>query len=61
MMKVNEITWLSEVAKEAELVISDGNYECIAFSHPCDVRERDILVGGSGLRYRRIFYSKNIR
>lgn len=30
-------------AKEAELVVSDGKYECIAFSQPCDVREGDNL------------------
>tara|TARA_R110000868_G_scaffold368973_1_gene632213 strand:- start:966 stop:1331 length:366 start_codon:yes stop_codon:yes gene_type:complete len=42
-MIVKKLTWLSEVAREAELIISDGKYECVAFSQPCDVREGDDL------------------
>ena len=42
-MIVRQLTWLSEVAREAELLISDGKYRCIAFSHPCDVHEGDDL------------------
>ena len=38
-MMVKQLTWLSLAAKEAELLVSDGKYECIAFSQPCDVKE----------------------
>jgi hypothetical protein len=34
-MKVRNIEWLSKNAKEAEVTISDGHYECICFCHPC--------------------------
>ena len=42
-MMIKKLTWLSRAAKEAELVVSDGKYECIAFSQPCDVQEGDNL------------------
>lgn len=42
-MIVKQLTWLSKVAREAELIISDGKYECVAFSHPCDVQEGSAL------------------
>lgn len=40
-MIVKKLTWLSEEAKEAELLVSDGNYECIVFSQPCDFNVGD--------------------
>jgi hypothetical protein len=43
MMKVIKLTWLSKEAKEAELIVSDGNYKCVVFSHPCEVSEGDLL------------------
>ena len=41
---VEKITWLSVAAAEAEVEISDGTFACVAFSCPCDVRERQILT-----------------
>lgn len=43
MMLVKALKWVSVQAKEAELLISDGSYECIAFSQPCEIREGDVL------------------
>ncbi len=43
MMIIESISWLSEEAKEAKLVITDGKYKCIAFSHPCDFQVNEIL------------------
>lgn len=34
-MIINKIEWISKEALEALLFISDGEYECAAFSHPC--------------------------
>lgn len=33
-MIIKKLKWISEVAKEAELVVSDGVNECLAFSQP---------------------------
>jgi hypothetical protein len=35
MMKVKSINWISQLAKEAELIVSDGINECLVFSQPC--------------------------
>jgi hypothetical protein len=43
MMKIVKLSWLSKTAKEAEVVISDGKFQCVAFAHPCDVNEEDLL------------------
>lgn len=43
MMKVIDILWISKVAKEAELTVSDGIYNCIVFSQPCDVSKGDLI------------------
>lgn len=40
-MIVKSLIWISKEAKEAELVISDGNFECIAFSQPCHYQVGD--------------------
>lgn len=42
-MVIKEINWISKEAKEAELLITDGQYECLAFSHPCNFNEGDEL------------------
>ena len=42
-MIVKQLTWLSKAAKEAELLISDGTNECLTFSHPCDIKEGELL------------------
>jgi len=34
-MIVNQIEWVSKEAQEALLFVGDGEYECVAFSHPC--------------------------
>jgi len=38
MVKVKNIKWISNSAKEAELIITDGVNECLVFSQPCIVR-----------------------
>lgn len=35
-MKIIQINWISQAGKEAELIISDGKYECLVFSQPCN-------------------------
>jgi hypothetical protein len=42
-MKVKSLHWISEDAKEAELIVHDGYFECLVFSHPCNLSEGDIL------------------
>jgi len=42
-MVVKKINWISKKTREAELLITDGKYECFAFSHPCTVDEGDEL------------------
>ncbi|MFJ5283355.1 hypothetical protein ACIP66_05785 [Pseudomonas sp. NPDC088429] len=32
---VKNIKWISQISEEAEVEISDGEFTCIAFSHPC--------------------------
>lgn len=34
-MKVKEIRWIDKDSDEASAIVSDGTYECLAFSHPC--------------------------
>ncbi len=41
MMYIKKLDWLSEAAKEAELIITDGNYSCVAFSQPCKHKQED--------------------
>ncbi|EHM7983023.1 hypothetical protein [Elizabethkingia anophelis] len=36
MIKVNKIEWLSKEAKEAEVYLSDDNFNIICFAHPFD-------------------------
>ncbi|MDU0353585.1 hypothetical protein RS130_06255 [Paraglaciecola aquimarina] len=43
-MIVNKIEWMSKEAQEAILYIGDGEYECAAFSHPCNLEEEYVLV-----------------
>ena len=42
-MKIKKIEWLSKEAKEAEVVINDGSYECVCFCHPCSILEGEII------------------
>jgi hypothetical protein len=39
MMIIKKLTWLSQEGQEAELVVSDGTYECLTFCHPCNLSE----------------------
>ncbi|MGL6129973.1 hypothetical protein [Chryseobacterium artocarpi] len=41
MIEINKIVWLSEEAKEAEIHLSDGNFNLIAFSHPFTKKKGD--------------------
>lgn len=36
-MKITNLHWISENAKEAELTITDGIHSCLVFSQPCTV------------------------
>lgn len=36
MIKISNIHWLSESAKEAEVTITDNEFTIKAFCHPCD-------------------------
>ena len=42
-MIVNQVEWISKEAQEALLFVSDGEYECAAFSHPCHFDKDYIL------------------
>lgn len=44
-MIVKSLNWISETAREAQLVISDGKNECLAFSHPCNFKEGEVFSG----------------
>ncbi len=39
MMYIKRLKWLSESSKEAELVVTDDNYSCIAFSQPWTINK----------------------
>ena len=43
MIKVKEINWLSEFAKEAEVTISDGTSMLTCFSQPFNYDVNDVL------------------
>ncbi|AVR97438.1 hypothetical protein [Pseudoduganella armeniaca] len=43
-MFVKNITWLSVEAAEAEVQVTDGVYECVAFSWPCAVAVGDDIT-----------------
>jgi hypothetical protein len=42
-MKVKSLNWISEDAEEAEVIVEDGCFECLVFSHPCNLSEGDTL------------------
>ncbi len=42
-LRILKLIWISESAKEAELVLSDGTFQCLAFSHPCNVVQGQML------------------
>ncbi|WP_038181721.1 hypothetical protein [Vibrio rhizosphaerae] len=35
-MKIEKINWISEIAQEAEVFLTDGEYKCMAFCQPCN-------------------------
>ncbi|MBC6116463.1 hypothetical protein HCA12_01595 [Listeria innocua] len=37
MIEVKSIHWLDEGAKEADVVLTDGEYNVVCFSHPCEL------------------------
>lgn len=43
MIKVKEIKWISESAKEAEVILSDGISTVMCFSQPFDYDVDDVL------------------
>ena len=42
-MKVKEIMWLDESILEAEVRISDGNYELVCFSQPLRYKVNEVI------------------
>lgn len=40
-MIVKNIKWISRISEEAEVELSDGEFICVAFSHPCSVKIGD--------------------
>ena len=42
-MKVKEINWIDKNGEEASVIISDGIFECAAFSHPCHLKVGDTI------------------
>lgn len=42
-MIVKKCEWISKIAKEAILTIGDDNFECVAFSYPCNMAVGDQL------------------
>ncbi len=40
-MIVKYIKWISRISEEAEVEISDGEFACIVFSHPCSAKIGD--------------------
>lgn len=34
MLTIKEITWINEEIREADVVVTDGTYEIVCFSHP---------------------------
>ena len=40
-MRIKKIDWLDEESLEACVVITDGHFECVAFSHPCKLSVND--------------------
>ncbi|MGG6463277.1 hypothetical protein [Solilutibacter silvestris] len=43
-MRISNIHWLSQVAFEAEVEVTDGEFFCVAFSQPCSVGVGDELT-----------------
>lgn len=37
MIKVKSIHWLDEDVREADVVLTDGEYNVVCFSHPCEL------------------------
>jgi hypothetical protein len=42
-MRIEDIVWLSKEADEAEVLVTDGQYSCKAYSQPCNVKVGDYL------------------
>lgn len=42
-MIIKKIEWISEEIKEAEIIVSDGTFELLCFSHPCSFVEGQII------------------
>ena len=43
MVSINDITWLSKEALEAEVLITDGVFKLLCFSHPCKLQKNDVI------------------
>lgn len=38
MIRISEVSWISQNAMEAEITITDGVYELVCFSQPCSLK-----------------------
>jgi hypothetical protein len=44
MVSIKEINWISEEALEAEVTITDGQFELLCFSHPFEKKKGEQLL-----------------
>ncbi|MGT2911559.1 hypothetical protein ACVR1I_07595 [Streptococcus cameli] len=45
MLTIKEITWINEEIREADVVVTDGTYEIVCFSHPFFQRKGEEVSG----------------
>lgn len=59
-MFIKSIIWIDEKEKEAEVVVSDGVFEILCFSHPFTMKDNEIWDGPlNSLDVENIVYSEN--
>lgn len=44
MVSVKEIIWISKEILEAEVIVTDGRFEILCFSHPCRKKKGEELT-----------------
>lgn len=43
-MKVKRLNWNGKKSSDADAIITDGEYECLAFCYPCNIFEGQELI-----------------
>ncbi|MFY7759882.1 hypothetical protein [Aquidulcibacter sp.] len=43
-MKIEGVHWLSQSAEEAEVIVTDGVFHCMAYSQPCSASAGDDVL-----------------